>query len=462
MAQGGINAALSENGDLVKGHAEDTLRGAYGLADKKAVEFMCNEAPGIIHWLDSIGVPFSRTDKNTIAQRKLGGSRFPRSCYSQDYTGLKILHTLFDTCNKLQIPFYNEKFLLKILKQDEQAVGIKVMDIKTSQIEHYYAKSVILATGGYSKVYGKYSTNAHGAYGEGILAAKNAGCRIEDMEFVQFHPTALKSSSILISESARGAGGYLVNEKGERFVDELTARDVVSRAINDQISAGHEVYLDIRHLGEEFVEENLPQERKLAKLYEGVDPVTDPVPIKPAAHYTIGGIKTNIHTQTDVQGLYACGECADARVHGANRLGGNSLLEACTFGKHSGIQAASYAKASEIAIQEETPSQEYIESILAKKGELNFYDVKDRLAESMMQQAGLIRDEDGLSKLLYSISAATANVHLFDIQDKSTTYNTNLTNYLEFLTAIEISKMVAEAALKRENSLGAHFRGDAA
>ncbi len=350
MAQGGINAALGNvNDDSVEKHIEDTLRSGQGLASETAVKSLCEEAVDAMMWLDRIGVPFSRTEAGKIAQRHLGGAYAPRACYAQDYTGLKILHTLYDTCNKAGIEFLNERFLLNLITQEDEkgnqeVLGATVLNIKTGDAEEYRAKTVILATGGYSRMYHKHSTNAVGSTGDGIAAAIRAGARLSDMEFVQFHPTGLKNSSVLISESARGAGGYLLNAAGERFTDEKGTRDVVARAILDEINRCGAVYLDIRHLGEAFIDEELPQERKLAILYEGVDPVKEPMPIRPVAHYTMGGIEVGSDSQTCVKGLYATGECANHNVHGANRLGGNSLLELIVFGKQAGTNAAEAAK----------------------------------------------------------------------------------------------------------------------
>jgi succinate dehydrogenase/fumarate reductase flavoprotein subunit len=292
MAQGGMNAALGNAGeDSVENHIQNTLKSAHGEGDEESIRFMCSEAISAVEYLDSIGVCFSRTKDGKIAQRRLGGASAPRACYAQDYTGLKILHTLYDRANALGVKFVNDTFLLEILKdEDGNGCGAKVLDIRSGELKTYIAKTMILATGGYSRIYDKYSTNSKASSGDGVAAAHRAGAKLKHMEFVQFHPTGLKNSSILISESARGEGGYLLNSKGERFTDELAPRDQVSRAIDAEIKKGEDIFLDIRHLGEQFIDEGLPQERKLAKLYENVDPVHDLIPIKPVAHYTMGGI----------------------------------------------------------------------------------------------------------------------------------------------------------------------------
>jgi succinate dehydrogenase / fumarate reductase flavoprotein subunit len=358
MAQGGINAALGNAGeDSVEAHIKNTLKSAHGLANEEAVRLMCC-------------VCFSRTKDAKIAQRTLGGASAPRACYAQDYTGLKILHTLYDRCMSEGIEILSDKFLLELLKDENDIVcGAKVLDIRSGEVENYESGAIVLATGGYSRIYDKNSTNSTASTGDGIAVASRAGASLIDMEFVQFHPTALKNSSILISESARGEGGYLLNSKGERFTNELAPRDEVSRAINDEILRGEDIFLDIRHLGEEFIEEGLPQERKLAKLYENVDPVHDLIPIRPVAHYTMGGIEVDDNSQTTIEGLFAVGECANHRVHGANRLGGNSLLEIVVFGKQAGEGAASFA------LKHKVKPQANLDHELSKpaKGEIDFY-----------------------------------------------------------------------------------------
>jgi len=277
MAQGGINAALGNvEEDNVESHIADTVRSAHGLCDEAMVRQMCTEAPETMAWLESLGVPFSRLDNGkigsqTIAQRKMGGASAKRACYAQDYTGLKILHTLYDTCLKEDINFLNEHYLLNLVTQNQTIKGATFLDIRTGEVTQVDAKSVVLATGGYGALYHGFTTNAYGSTGDGIAAVLRAGGAVSDMEFIQFHPTALKHSSILVSESARGEGGYLVNENGERFVDELKPRDEVARAIFNQIKAGQRVFLDVRHLGEEKLMELLPQEVELCKLHEHVD-----------------------------------------------------------------------------------------------------------------------------------------------------------------------------------------------
>ncbi|MBD3801162.1 MAG: FAD-dependent oxidoreductase [Campylobacterales bacterium] len=461
MAQGGINAALGHAGDdSVEMHIADTLKSAQGLADETAVATLCTEGIDALRWLDAIGVPFSRTAEAQIAQRRLGGASAARACYAQDYSGLKILHTLYDQCNRAGIPFYNERFLLDVVTEEGRACGVKVLNIRSGEVEVYPARAVILATGGYSKLYGRYSTNAAGSSGDGHAAALRAGARLSDMEFVQFHPTGLAGSSILISESARGAGGYLLNSKGERFIDECLPRDRVARAIYDQITAGETVALDIRHLGKAFIDGELPQERKLAQRYEGVDPVFEPIPIKPVAHYTMGGIEVDAESQTAVPGLFAAGECANHRVHGANRLGGNSLLELIVFGRQAGRNAAVAAKNGTAEVPPAAVEAPELEACFNDAPEVDFYTRRDTLATLFYEQVGLVRDADRLRSALDAVKAMQAELPKMGVVDRNRAYNTNRTDFLELVNLLTVAEAVAEGALRREESRGAHYRSD--
>jgi len=458
MAQGGINAALGNVGeDSVEAHIANTLKSAHGLADEEAVRFMCTQAPRAVEWLDSIGVCFSRTEDAKIAQRALGGASAKRACYAQDYTGLKILHTLYDRCNALGIEILSEKYLLELLKGENGAIkGASMLNIRSGEVEEYEASSVVLATGGYSRIYGKNSTNSTASTGDGIAAALRVGAELIDMEFVQFHPTGLKNSSILISESARGEGGYLLNSKGERFTNELAPRDEVSRAINAEIEKGEDIFLDIRHLGEAFIDEGLPQERKLAKLYENVDPVHELIPIRPVAHYTMGGISVDKNSQTSVSGLYACGECANHRVHGANRLGGNSLLEIVVFGREAGKSAALEAKEYKDNASLEVNNRPYI-FLSSKEHRVDFYKVRDELGDLFYKNVGIVRTKEELLEAQKSLEKIKEQLPQMGVKDASQLYNTNLVEFLEFKNILEVSQTVIESAIKREVSIGAHY-----
>lgn len=469
MAQGGINAVLHEReGDSVEIHIQNTLKSANGLADEEAVRYMCEEAPYAVRWLDSIGVCFSRTKESQIAQRKLGGAYGARACYAQDYTGLKILHTLYDRCLAEGIKILNERYLLDLITEldgngQKYICGVSLLDKRSGEVEILEASSVILATGGYSRVYEKYSTNSLSSTGDGIAAAIRAGARVSDMEFVQFHPTSLKGSSILISESARGAGGHLLNSRGERFVNELLPRDEVSKAIHDEIAKGEDIYLDIRHLGAEFIEKELPQEAKLAKLYEDVDPVHDLIPIKPSAHYTMGGIEVDASSSTSISGLFAAGECANHRVHGANRLGGNSLLELVVFGKQAGVSAAKYAKnfskENSLVKQKEIFENE-IADIKRYANEINFYEKQACLGELFYKNVGIKRDKAALQETLKSVQEMKSSLPKMGVGDKTKEYNTNFIEFLEFKNMLTVAEMIVLSAISRQESRGAHFRID--
>ncbi len=454
MAQGGINAALGHMGeDSVPMHIEDTMKSAKGLGSPIMIEKMCEGALETLTWLNSIGVPFSRTDEGKIAQRQMGGARAKRACYSQDYTGLKVLHTLYDQSLKEEIDFLHEHLLLSI-----SVDGATFLDIKTTKVIMIKAKSIVMATGGYSALYHGFTTNASQSTGDGIAVALRAGAKISNMEFIQFHPTGLKKSGVLISESARGAGGHLVNDLGERFVDELLPRDEVSRAIYREIEAGREVFLDIRHLGEDFINEQIPQERKLSMMYEGVDPIKEMMPIAPVAHYSMGGIAVDENLMSSIEGLFAVGECSNARVHGANRLGGNSLLEIVTFGKMVGENAANFTKERTIMISAISDDDALIEKLFEKDGVDDFYKSRQAFGRVFYERVGIVREEDSLlkaRKMLQDMQALD-----YGIVDKSRVYNSNLTEFLKFQNSLLLAEVIIDGALERKESRGAHFRED--
>jgi len=461
MAQGGMNAALGNvSPDSIEDHIQNTLKSAQKEADEEAVRYMCSEAPNAIKWLDEIGVCFSRTADGKIAQRRLGGASAPRACYAQDYTGLKILHALYEQSLRQDIEILNERYLVDLLtKEDGSICGALILNIRSGELEHHFAKSIILASGGYSRIYDRYSTNSTASTGDGIAVARRVGAKLLGMEFVQFHPTGLKNSSILISESARGEGGYLLNAKGERFVNELAPRDEVSRAIHEQMAKGEEVFLDIRHLGEAFIDENLPQERKLALLYENVDPVKDLIPIKAVAHYTMGGIAVDNKSQTSVSGLFACGECANHKVHGANRLGGNSLLEIIVFGREAGKSAAHYSFCDEKSKNALDCKKEanFIERVKDFSNIIDFYEKRSYVGELFYKKVGIIRRERELLAVQQEIQLLKEQLPLMGVKDSEKVYNTNLIEFMEFRNMLDVCEAVVDAALARKESCGAHF-----
>ncbi len=462
MAQGGMNAALGNvSPDSIQAHIDDTIKSAHSLCNANMVKELCEDAPKSISWLDALGVPFDRTDKSQVAQRQMGGASSKRACYAQDYTGLKILHTLYDTCLKENIEMREEYFLLNLIVENKTVLGATFLNIVTGEVEAIHAKSTIIATGGYASLYKNFTTNSEGATGDGIAAVLRAGGSLSDMEFVQFHPTALRGSSTLISESARGEGGYLVNSKEERFVDELLPRDVVARAIASQMSKGEEVFLDLRHLGEEKLHKLMPQEVQLCKLHEDVDPVKELVPIKPVAHYSMGGIDVNEKLEvTGLKNCYAIGECSNAKVHGANRLGGNSLLEIVSLGRKAGINAVGgdchHTKTSDTQLKKD---QEYIEGLFEEyPWEENFYTIQDDLGEKFYKYAGIVRDNTELNNLLNELRVIKADLDNMGIGDKNRENNTNLVDFLQFQNMLEIGEVVLDAALVRDESRGAHFK----
>ena len=468
MAQGGMNAALGNVGeDEVTSHIDDTIKSAHGICDEGMVQKMCMDAPKTIEWLESIGVPFSRLDNDktgvdTIAQRQMGGASAKRACYAQDYTGLKILHTLYDTCLKNEITFLDEHYMLNLIVEGGIAKGVTLLDIRTGEVKQVIAKSIILATGGYGGLYHGYTTNAYGSTGDGIAAVLRAGGAVSDMEFVQFHPTALKGSSILISESARGEGGYLVNSDGERFVDELLPRDVVARAIFDQLGQGQEVFLDVRHLGEEKLMELLPQEVALCKLHEHIDPAKELIPVKPVAHYSMGGIDVNEKLEvTDIQGCYAVGECSNAKVHGANRLGGNSLLEITAFGKLAGENATQHAfniTSHQTNSQQMSQDKGYLEHLYTNDPTINFYEKREALGKLFYEKVGIVRDNAQLAQAMEVLHHIELSHQHMGLTDKSPTNNTNLIDFLEFSNVLQLASTIISGALKRDESRGAHYK----
>ncbi len=463
QAQGGINACLNEKEDTVQNHIDDTVKSAHNIGNSEAINILCSNAKDTISWLDNLAVPFSKDKENNIAQRKLGGASNARACYSSDYTGLKILHTLYDTCLKENIEFIEDKMLLDLIVIDNQVVGVVVLDIKTTTVEQIFAKKVVLATGGYASIYTNYNTNSLATTGDGIAVALRAGCKLENMEYVQFHPTALAKNSVLISESARGEGGYLVTKDGQRFIDELKPRDEVARAIYEKIQNNEQVFLDLRHLGLSKIMKLMPQEYNLALQYTALEMDKDLIPIKPVAHYSMGGIKTDINCLTNIKNLYAIGECSSNGVHGANRLGGNSLLEIIVFGRIAGQNITK--DLNNINIDENITKQfkensNKIEELFEYPNEINFYEQKDILGKILYENVGLFRDNKNLNKALKQIILWQEDYKKMGIGDKSKVYNTNLKEFIEFKNMLDISELVILSAIQRCESRGAHYRID--
>ena len=463
QAQGGINAVLYEDDDSIDTHIEDTYKASCKLSNKDNIKIMCQNAKETIYWLDSIGVPFNRTNENKISQRKFGGTNKIRTCYSSDYTGLKILHTLYDRCIKQNIEFKNEFLLLNLIIENDTCIGVTAFDIKEGIVKEFLSKTTILATGGYAGIYTNHTTNSYSNTGDGIAVAYNSGVELSNLEFVQFHPTTLENSNILISESARGEGGYLLDKNENRFIDELKSRDEVSRAIYEKILKNEKVYLDLRHLGLEKIKELMPQERNLAYEFSNIKIENELLPITPAAHYSMGGIKTDINGKTNIKNLYACGECAQANIHGANRLGGNSLLEIVVFGKIAGINASNSLK--EVSLNGSNSEQlikdkNLISKIYDYPNKIDFYEKKELLGQLLFKNLGLFRTDSEMQNLLNTLNDLSDNIEDMGIGDKSIKYNKNLVEFIEFINMLKVSLLITISAISRVESRGNHFRLD--
>lgn len=473
QAQGGINAALGKNDSWEK-HAFDTVKGSDYLADQEAVEVMCKDGPRAIIELEHWGALFSRTDDGHIAQRPFGGAGFPRTCYAADKSGHVLQHTMFEQAVKNKVRIYEEWFATSLVIEDNICRGITAIETLTGQIHGIQAKAVVLAAGGAGQVYGR-TTNSLTTTGECIAMAYRAGVPVQDMEFIQFHPTTLFGSNILVTEGARGEGGYLINAEEERFMQkyapdrmELAPRDIVSRAIETEIREGRGfkggyVHLDLRHLGEEKINERLPTVRELAIYFAGIDPVKEPIPIQPAQHYTMGGVPTDIDGEAPTKGLFAAGECACVSVHGANRLGGNSLLDTVVFGRRTGTKAAEYAKET---IEASFPNdavkkeEEKISQMLKRKEGEKSAELKRTLGEVMVEKVGIFREKTALesaAKDVQLLKRRSANVC---VEDSSRTFNTSLTEALESSYAFDLAEVIVAGALARKESRGAHSRLD--
>jgi succinate dehydrogenase / fumarate reductase flavoprotein subunit len=489
-AQGGIGAALAnEEDDNWEWHMFDTVKGSDYLGDQDAIETMAKDAPRTIYELEHLGVPFNRTSEGKIAQRAFGGhtSNFgkapvKRACFAADRTGRVILDTLWEQCLQRDIKFFNEYHVLSLIVEDGRCCGVIAYELATGKLHTFNSKAVLLATGGAGKIY-KTTSNAFASTGDGMALAYRAGAPLEDMEFVQFHPTGIYKLGILISEAARGEGGILRNSDGERFMEryapvikDLAPRDMVSRCILEEVRAGKGidgkdyVHLDMTHLGEEVINTKLAEITGFARTYAGVDATKEPIPVQPTCHYMMGGIAADVDGRvvldaegTPFEGLYAAGECACVSVHGANRLGCNSLLDTLVFGRRSGIeirrfvQTADMPKASAEFAKKEAAR---ISDLMSREGKENIGRVMARMQEVMMEKASVFRLAAGLTEALDEIRELQKCYRNISLQDKGSCFNRNLLDALELGHMLDLAEVIAMGALHREESRGAHCRED--
>jgi succinate dehydrogenase / fumarate reductase flavoprotein subunit len=481
-AQGGMNAALGNvrdgdgAGDSWERHAQDTVKGSDYLADQDAVALMCREAPATVFELEHLGTVWSRLPDGRIAQRPFGGAGFPRTCYAEDRTGHHVLHTLYQQVLGRGVPVFEECFVTSLVTRGGRCIGCTALDVMAGAVHGFAARATLLATGGFGRVFSR-STNALINTGDGMALALAAGAPLKDMEFVQFHPTTLYGTNILISEAARGEGGYLVNRMGERFMAryaphalELAPRDVVARAIEQEIAAGNGfpggyVHLDIRHLGPDVILERLPGIRQIAMDFAGVDPLKDPIPVQPGQHYSMGGIDVDTGGRTGLPGLYAAGECACVSVHGANRLGGNSLLETVVFGRLAaeaiGKDLDGLAVPSPAPVESAVRDAEMkIRKILGREGGPSPFALIRELQETMFGHFGIFREGAAMEEGTRRIRDLQERCRLVSVKNQETAVNQALVRYLEFEGMLRLAEAAALGALARKESRGSHFRRD--
>ena len=489
-AQGGIGAALgNEEEDHWEWHMFDTVKGSDYLGDQDAIEILARDAPRAIYELENLGVPFNRTAEGKIAQRAFGGhtrkygeAPVKRACYAATRTGRVILDTLWEQSLQRDIEFFDEFQMLSLIVHKEQCCGVVAYELATGKLHTFHCKAVLLATGGAGKIY-KTSSNAFASTGDGMAIAYRAGAPLEDMEFVQFHPTGIYKLGILISEAARGEGGILLNNDGERFMEryapvikDLAPRDMISRCMLEEMRAGRGIggkdyfHLDLTHLGQDVIENKLAEITSFARTYAGVDPVKEPIPVQPTCHYMMGGIATDYEGRvivdeknTPYTGLYAAGECACVSVHGANRLGCNALLDTLVFGRRAGMQIKDFVQSAaqpELPAKPDKSDAETIRALMKSSGKETSGAIRAELQESMMENVSVFRQKNSLTTALEKIKQLKTRYQSLSIQDKGNCFNRDLLDAIELGHLLDLAEVITRGALKREESRGAHSRED--
>ncbi len=492
-AQGGVAASLGNlDEDKPIWHAYDTVKGGDYLTDQDAAKVLTDDAPEVIIDLEHRGLPFSRTEEGKIAQRRFGGhtkefgkEAVIRTCFAADRIGHMILMTLYQQALKNKVTFFNEYQVIHLMKAGENKInGVAAIELGSGELHFFQGKAIMLATGGSGQIF-KICSNALTNTGDGQALVAKAGIPLEDMEFFQFHPTGIKDIGVLITEGVRGEGGILRNKSGEAFMEryaptlkDLAPRDMVSRAITTEILAGNGVkgnkkiddyvFLDATHLGKELIESRLPDIQDFCKTYLGIDPIEKPIPIQPTAHYTMGGIPTNIDTQVEyqgkvVEGLYAAGECACVSVHGANRLGSNSLLELCVFGRRGGkrlVKDEATISDVELDPKEIKYVEDYLASVRGREGDLPSSEIINEMKMTMMEKVGVFRDETPLKEALAEVRELREKSKNVGVKDKSMRYNYDVIHAIEMDNMLDLAVIITEGAIARKESRGAHTRND--